>query len=304
MQQVGTGSNISRRASQSPAPRPVLKAASTSADPRTSRRPPRRRTGRKLKRLSPGLVLAVAGTLAVVVFAGVARRVNSPAPALAEIERIMELAGFGLDQVSVTGHRYTLDSDIFDAVDLGSARTMLSFDSRAAQDRIERLPWVERASIERVVPDRLEVRIVERTPFAVWRQGSRFFLIDKSGRVLGPVPKEEMPSLPRVAGEGAPAEAARLFGLLAGQPSLAQQVEFAERIGGRRWMLRLADGSTMQLPADGEAEALARGMLVAAARRPKSSEIDLRVAERTLVREPETGKENMGPVARVAAGGI
>ena len=41
---------------------------------------------------------------------------------------------------------------------------MLSFDSRAAQDRIERLPWVERASIERVLPDRLEVRVSERSP--------------------------------------------------------------------------------------------------------------------------------------------
>jgi cell division protein FtsQ len=249
-------------------------------------------------------VLGLAVVLAVVAFAGVARRVNSPAPALAEIERIMALAGLGLDQVSVTGHRYTLDSDIFDALELGAARTMLSFDSRAAQDRIERLPWVERASIERVVPDRLEVRIAERTPFAVWRQGSRHFLIDKSGRILGAVPKGEMPSLPRVAGEGAPADAARLLMLLAGQSALVQQVELAERIGGRRWMLRLADGSTMQLPADGEAEALARGLLVAAARRPELSEIDLRVAGRTLVRQPEPDRENVSPAARVATGGI
>jgi cell division protein FtsQ len=246
----------------------------------------------------------LAAALTVMAFAGVARRVNSPAPALAEIERIMELAGFGLDQVAVTGHRYTLDSDIFDAIDLDAARTMLSFDSRAAQDRLERLPWVERASIERVVPDRLEARIVERTPLAVWRQGSRYFLIDKSGRVLGAVPKEAMPSLPRVAGEGAPAETARLLTLLGGQPALAQQVELAERIGGRRWMLRLSDGSTLQLPADGEADALARGLLVAAARRPAVSEIDLRVAARTLVRVPEAGTEGVEPVARVAAGGM
>ena len=60
----------------------------------------------------------------------------------------MSLA-IGLTQVSVTGHRYTPDSDILDAVGLDDARTMLSFDSRAAQDRIERLPWMERASIER-----------------------------------------------------------------------------------------------------------------------------------------------------------
>ena len=102
---------------------------------------------------------------------------------------------------------------------------MLSFDSRAAQDRIERLPWVERASIERVLPDRLEVRVSERSPSAVWRLGDRNFLIDKSGRVLAAVPRDAMPSLPRVAGEGAATEAAGLYALLAGHPALMARVE-------------------------------------------------------------------------------
>ena len=70
---------------------------------------------------------------------------------------------------------------------------MLSFDSRAAQDRIERLPWVERASVERVLPDRLEVRVSERSPVAVWRRGDRNFLIDGSGRVLAAIPRDAMP---------------------------------------------------------------------------------------------------------------
>jgi cell division protein FtsQ len=250
------------------------------------------------------LALAAVGVIAFLVFAGLARPLNSPAPALAEIERIIELAGFGLTQVSVTGHRYTPDSDILDAVGLGEARTMLSFDSRAAQDRIERLPWVERASVERVLPDRLEVRVSERSPSAVWRLGNRNFLIDKSGRILTGVPKDAMPSLPRVAGEGAATEAARLYAMLAGQPALMARVDVAERIGGRRWMLRLADGGTVQLPAQGEAEAMARALRVASARGPEPSEIDVRVAERTLVREPGVRKENSGPGGRTATGGI
>ena len=70
------------------------------------------------------LALASVGAAAFLVFAGLAGRSNSPAPALAEIERIIELAGFGLTQVSLTGHRYTPDSDILDAVrpGLGAAR--------------------------------------------------------------------------------------------------------------------------------------------------------------------------------------
>jgi cell division protein FtsQ len=250
------------------------------------------------------LALAGVGIIAFLVFAGLARPLKSPAPALAEIERIIELAGFGLTQVSLTGHRYTLDSDVFDAIGLGVARTMLSFDSRAAQDRIERLPWVERASIERVLPDRLEVRVSERSPYAVWQLGKRSFLIDKSGRVLTAVPRSAMPSLPRVAGEGAATEAAGLFALLAGHPALMARIDVAERVGERRWMLRLADGGTVQLPARGEAEALARALRIASARGPEVSEIDVRVPERTLVRGPEGRKENMEREGRTVTGGI
>ena len=64
------------------------------------------------------LALAVVGVAAFLVFSGLARPLNSPAPALAEIDRLIELAGLGITQVSVTGHRYTLDSDIFDAIGL------------------------------------------------------------------------------------------------------------------------------------------------------------------------------------------
>jgi cell division protein FtsQ len=250
------------------------------------------------------LALAGVGVIAFLVFAGLARPLKSPAPAVAEIERIIELAGFGLSQVSLTGHRYTLDSDVFDAVGLQAAHTMLSFDSRAAQDRIERLPWVERASIERVLPDRLEVRVSERSPYAVWHLGNRSFLIDKSGRVLTAVPRGAMPSLPRVAGEGAAAEAYRLFTLLADHPALMARIEIAERIGGRRWMLRLADGGSVQLPARGETEALARALRIAGARGSAAREIDVRVSARTLVREPESRNEILEREGRAVIGGI
>jgi cell division protein FtsQ len=302
LRQVGTGSNFWRRASQSPAPRspapsPVLNELDTPAPAQPPR--PRRASPRHRNKFTARFVLLLAGAVsAAALLAGLPRGENSPAPALAEIERIVDLAGFGLTQVSVTGHRFTLDSDIFEALDLGAAPTMLSFDSRAAQDRIERLPWVERASIERIVPDRLEVRISERAPFAVWRRDTRHVLIDRTGRVLAFVAPDAMPELPRIAGEGAAFAVGRLMDLLASQPALAHQVVLAERIGGRRWALHLADGSTLQLPASREAQALARGLLIAAARQAQPGEIDLRVTERTLVREqkPSAGE-------RIAAGG-
>jgi cell division protein FtsQ len=225
------------------------------------------------------------GAIAFLLMGGAGSRGRAPAQILPEIERLATIAGFDLQQVSVSGHRFTPDGDIFDAVDLTHARTMLSFDARAAKQRLERLPWIERASIERIIPDRLEVHIVERAPFAVWRAENRTFLIDKSGRVLTPVAPDAMPALPRLAGEGAPSEAAALSALLARHPGLLNQVKLAERIGGRRWTLRLADGGTIELPASGESEALARALALARAGAARVSEIDLRVEGRTLLRK-------------------
>ncbi|MEZ0305198.1 MAG: cell division protein FtsQ/DivIB [Hyphomicrobiaceae bacterium] len=224
-------------------------------------------------------------------------------PALAELEHLLDQAGYGLTQIVLTGHRLTPDSDVFDAIDLGSTPTLLSFDSRAAQARVERLSWVERASIERVFPDRLDVHITERAPFAGWRLGSRTYLIDKTGRVLAAVAANAAPSLPRVAGEGAPAGAAALFALVSGYPALANRLEIAERVGERRWRLLLVGGGTVELPAEGVAEALARfPELAQAAARAGANEIDLRVAGRTLVRMWPESRQVVGQLSGARGG--
>jgi cell division protein FtsQ len=246
-----------------------------------------------------GLGLGAATLAAVALFAMAAPNSRARTPSiLPEIERLAEMAGFGLQQVAVSGHRFTPDSDIFDAVGLARARTLLTFDPGAARERLERLPWVERASIERIIPDRLEVTILERAPFAVWQAEGRTFLIDRTGRVLTAVATEAMPELPRMAGEGAPGEAAALIELLARHPGLRERVKLAERIGGRRWTLHLAGGGAIELPASGEGGALARAVvLLAREGLAHTSAIDLRAEGRILLRTSRSALDRNEPVA-------
>jgi cell division protein FtsQ len=311
LQQIGAGQPIWWRASQSPAPSATstpIPAAAASKARRPIVRPPRRKRLR-LASLLPIAALALCGASALLFILIPGRSAQPDRTALTEVERMLELAGFGLTQITLTGHRLTLDSDIFDAIDLASTPTMLSFDSAAAQTRIENLPWVEQASIERVFPDRIEVHITERQPFALWRLGARNYLIDKGGRVLAAVAPDTAPPLPRIAGEGAATAAARLYALLAGDPALMRRVEVAERVGARRWRLRLADGGTIELPADDVAEIEALGriqQLVDAAAGARAGEIDLRVPGRVLLRQPAGERQVAGqaPDAKIATGGI
>ena len=49
---------------------------------------------------------------------------------------------------------------------------------------LERLPWVEHATVMRLLPNRVRVAIVERTPVAFVRQGTEIGLVDANGVLL------------------------------------------------------------------------------------------------------------------------
>jgi cell division protein FtsQ len=203
---------------------------------------------------------------------------------VAPLSRVAEAAGFTLHQVSLSGLRFTSDAAVFEALDLPSARTLLAFDPHRARARIEALPWVAHARIDRVFPDGLVVRVVERQPLAVWRNGTRNYVIDRNGRRLAIVTADAMPGLPRITGPGAEITAARLFAGLSRHPDLQQRLQLAERRNAERWTLHLARGVTLHLPPGDEAEALERASALVSAGLAERGEIDLRVGGRNLPR--------------------
>ncbi len=77
----------------------------------------------------------------------------------------------------------------------------ISLAERKAQ--LERLPWVEHATVMRLLPDRMRVSITERTPVAFVRQGSHIGLVDGNGVLLDmptDVPANTHYSFPVVTG--------------------------------------------------------------------------------------------------------
>lgn len=61
---------------------------------------------------------------------------------------------------------------------------------------LEQLPWVEHATVMRLLPDHIRVAIVERTPVAFVRQGAHIGLADASGALF------DLPSPEMVAASG------------------------------------------------------------------------------------------------------
>jgi cell division protein FtsQ len=50
--------------------------------------------------------------------------------------------------------------------------------------QLEEIPWIEKATVMRLLPDRISVSVVERQPVAFARHGAEFGLVDASGVLL------------------------------------------------------------------------------------------------------------------------
>jgi cell division protein FtsQ len=224
------------------------------------------------------------------------------APLSAHIDDLMIMAGIGVDEIHVTGHRYTIDNDIFAALELGARTSLLRYSPEAARRRVEALSWVKRATVSRVLPNSVEVRIVERTPMAVWLNGNGASLVDAEGRELARVPPSTLEGLPRISGVGAPEAVASLVAVLGAYPALKARVLVSERVGQRRWSLALDNGSRIDLPAEGESAAIDRLMNLADSAGLLSEPgriVDLRIEDRIAV-APRGAAQASAPPAPAA----
>lgn len=199
-------------------------------------------------------------------------------------------AGLAVHDVLVTGRNRTPQDAVLGALDVRYGTPILSVDLAAAKAKLEALPWIEKAAVERRLPNRLFIQIEERRPVARWRHQGRTYAVDRNGVAIHVRPDAGFDRLPLVTGAGAPDETARLLDLLAQNPKLAARVVEARRIGSRRWDLIFDNGVVVMLPTEDTAGAwklfvaleaernlLARGLVA----------VDLRLADRVVIRAPE-----------------
>jgi cell division protein FtsQ len=197
--------------------------------------------------------------------------------------------GLTVQSVEVEGRARADRQAILAALGVGRGSPILELDLTGAKARLEALPWVRSAAVERRLPDGIYVRLVEHQPVAVWQHHRKFDLIDQDGAVIPNARAEEFPDLPQVVGDGAPLAASDLVDMLASEGDLASRVTASVRIGERRWNLQFDNGVEVALPEESAAAAWHR--LAALERSDKVLErdvtaIDMRLDDRLVLRLP------------------
>lgn len=126
-----------------------------------------------------------------------------------------------------------------------------SMDLDAVQQAMERLPWVRRAEVRRVWPDRIELALEEHVAVARWRpaDGAEARLVNQHGEVFQAASDLMLPSYwgPEGTAELIVQRARDFEQRLAALGSRIEAITLSPRLS---WQLRLANGTRIELGRD------------------------------------------------------
>jgi cell division protein FtsQ len=95
-----------------------------------------------------------------------------------------EMALLHPEQLALTGNHYLSRAAALEVFSADRGRSILGIPLDERRRQLESFPWVERASVRRVLPNRIQVELVERVPVGFLRLGSEMALVDAHGAIL------------------------------------------------------------------------------------------------------------------------
>ena len=98
--------------------------------------------------------------------------------------------------ITITGNNHLSRAQLLTVFGEDVDRNILTVPLAERRVQLERLPWVEHATVMRLLPDHFRVAIAERTPVAFVRQGSTIGLVDANGVLLDMAADEDAPAQP------------------------------------------------------------------------------------------------------------
>ena len=237
------------------------------------------------------LVLGFFLIIGVGLYLGFRRHISEDFSLIALVEdyshRAYSLVQFPIREVHIAGHKFTKEKEIIERLGDIWDHSLVSLNTLEAQRKIEDLPWVLRAEVQRVFPHGLNIFVEERQPIGRFVTLSGSFVFDKDGVLIEKVKVGSHFQLPIYEGVGAPSKAEDLREILTKFDDLQPLIVRYQRVDDRRWTLILHNEMQVLLPEDKVEGALSRLRALQAQHNILNRElahIDLRLGDRITLR--------------------
>ncbi|MDP4823351.1 MAG: FtsQ-type POTRA domain-containing protein [Aestuariivirgaceae bacterium] len=171
---------------------------------------------------------------------------------------LSRVLGLSAQHIAIGGLMRETPQTVLSAIGVEAGGSLIGFSAENAEMRLKNIDWVADATVRRIFPNRLEIKVTERVPFAIWQRGGKYYLIDETGAAMSADPRPYAGKLLLVTGEGAQLAVGGLVNQLESNVALKSRLVAAGRVGGRRWNLHFPNGVKAQLPENGVEAALSR----------------------------------------------
>jgi cell division protein FtsQ len=174
-------------------------------------------------------------------------------------QQVAEAGALHVDRIALRGNERLSTGEVLVLLDGLRGQHLLAVDLDRWHRRLLSSPWVGHASLRRVLPSTVEVRIDERQPMAIGRLGADLYLIDGDGHVIDEYgPNYAQFDLPIIDGLSAPPDhggaavdegradlANRLLASLGRHPGLLRRVSQIDVSNTRDAVVLLEDDTTL-----------------------------------------------------------
>ncbi len=110
------------------------------------------------------------------------------------LERDSRFRIAGAEEIQAAGLNQVSRADMLPVFGEDIGRNIFFVNLNERRKTLEKIPWIERATVMRLLPDQIRVNVVERTPIAFVRQGQQIGLVDADGVLLS-MPASRMTAL-------------------------------------------------------------------------------------------------------------
>ncbi len=107
------------------------------------------------------------------------------------------------DNIELSGAHHVTRSQILQIMAQDISKNVFQIPLEQRRKQVEEIPWVESASVMRLLPNRIKVDIKERTPIAFAQLGSRIELVDANGVLMPTSESQADYSFPVIIGMSA-----------------------------------------------------------------------------------------------------
>lgn len=89
-----------------------------------------------------------------------------------------------LEEYEVIGNRRVAGQELIDVAGLDSGQHLFTISTSEVVERLSSVPWISKARVERILPSKLRIVVVERTARVVVNTARGPYLVDSQGLVL------------------------------------------------------------------------------------------------------------------------